>query len=148
MSQPRRSILILNGPNLNLLGERQPEIYGSRTLADLEQALRGRAQQLGCEVEFAQSNSESDIIELIQASRGRFDAVVFNPGAFAHYSLAIADAISAASVRVFEVHISNIHGREEFRRHSVIAPVAVAVIAGAGLLGYELALEAAMGMEA
>lgn len=137
-------VLVINGPNLNMLGTREPEVYGHRTLADLEGDLRSRAQDLQCELEFAQSNSEAEIIDLIQGARGRVRAVILNPGAFAHYSHAIADAISASGVSVIEVHLSNVFAREEFRRHSVVAPVAAAVIVGAGFMGYELALEAAL----
>jgi 3-dehydroquinate dehydratase II len=144
MSQRRKSILIINGPNLNLLGTREPAIYGTETLADVEARLRRRAAQLGCDVEFRQSNREGEIVTWIQEAGGTFDAVVMNPGAFAHYSYAISDAITAASVRLFEVHISNIHAREDFRRLSVIAPVAAGMISGLGTLGYELALEAAV----
>src|SRR5947208_603819 len=112
MSQRRKSILIINGPNLNLLGTREPAIYGTETLADVEERLRRRAAQLGCDVEFRQSNREGEIVTWIQEAGGTFDAVVMNPGAFAHYSYAISDAITAAGVRLFEVHISNIHARE------------------------------------
>jgi 3-dehydroquinate dehydratase II len=144
MSQSRKSILVLNGPNLNLLGTREPAIYGTETLADVEQRVGRRAAELGCDVEFRQSNVEGELVTWIQESRGTFDAVVLNPGAFAHYSYAIRDAISAADVDLFEVHISNIHAREEFRHRSVIAPVAAGMITGLGTLGYELALEAAV----
>jgi len=144
MSQPKKSVLIINGPNLNLLGTREPEIYGTETLEDVEERVRRRASELGCDVEFRQSNVEGEIVTWIQGARDTHDAVVLNPGAFAHYSYAIRDAISAASVRLFEVHISNIHAREEFRQRSVIAPVAVGMVCGLGTLGYELALEAAV----
>lgn len=140
--------MVLNGPNLNLLGSREPEIYGRQTLADVEAAVRKRAADLGCDVEFRQSNSEGELVTWIQEAGERFDAVVLNPGALAHYSHALADAVTAARVRLFEVHISNIHAREEFRRHSVVAPAAVGVIAGLGVIGYELALEAAIRMNA
>jgi 3-dehydroquinate dehydratase-2 len=144
MNQRKKSILFLNGPNLNLLGTREPAIYGTETLADVEVRVRRRAADLGCEVEFRQSNVEGEIVTWIQESREAYDAVVLNPGAFAHYSYAISDAISAAGVTLFEVHISNIHAREEFRHRSVIAPVAAGMITGFGTLGYELALEAAV----
>ncbi|HVB77283.1 MAG TPA: type II 3-dehydroquinate dehydratase [Candidatus Nitrosotalea sp.] len=144
MSQAPARILVVNGPNLNLLGTREPEVYGTRSLADLESDLRRRAAELGCEIEFAQSNSESEIIDLIQAARERVLAVILNPGALAHYSYAIADAIRSTALPVFEVHLSNIFAREEFRQRSVVAPAAVAVITGAGFIGYELALEAAL----
>jgi 3-dehydroquinate dehydratase-2 len=121
-SERKKRILVINGPNLNLLGTRE----------------------LGCDVECRQSNFEGEIVGWIQDSGGKYDAVVMNPGAFAHYSYAIRDAISGAKVRLFEVHISNIHKREEFRHTSVIAPVAVGMISGLGTLGYELALQAAL----
>lgn len=137
------SILVINGPNLNLLGSREPHLYGSETLADIERRLRRRAEELGCGVEFRQSNSEGEIVGWIQEAAGSFDAVVMNPGAFAHYSYAIRDAVVAARVRLVEVHITNVHAREEFRHISVLAPVAAGTISGFGTLGYDLALEAA-----
>jgi len=142
MSESRR-ILFINGPNLNLLGRREPGIYGSETLADVERRVRRRAAELGCEVDFRQSNVEGEIVGWLQQAPERYGAVVMNPGAFAHYSYAIRDAITAAGVRLVEVHVSNIHAREEFRHRSVIAPVAAGLISGLGTLGYELALEAA-----
>jgi 3-dehydroquinate dehydratase-2 len=138
------SVLVINGPNLNLLGTREPQLYGSETLADIERRLRRRAGELGCDLEFRQSNSEAEIVGWIQEAPGSFDAVVMNPGAFAHYSYAIRDAIVAAGVRVVEVHITNVHAREEFRHTSVLAPVAAGTISGFGTLGYDLALEAAV----
>jgi 3-dehydroquinate dehydratase-2 len=139
-----KAILVINGPNLNLLGSRDPRLYGSETLADLERRLRDRAVELGCELEFLQSNSEGEIVGWIQEARQAFGAVILNPGAFAHYSYAIRDAIEGAHVRLIEVHITNVHAREEFRHTSVIAPVAAGTISGFGLLGYELALMAAV----
>jgi 3-dehydroquinate dehydratase II len=143
MSQGKRSILVINGPNLNLLGTREPAIYGSETLADVERRLRRRAGELGYDVECRQSNLEGEIVGWLQEAPARHAAVVLNPGAFAHYSYAIRDAVAAAGVRLVEVHVSNIHAREEFRHRSVIAPVAVGMVSGLGTLGYELALEAA-----
>ncbi|HKF79045.1 MAG TPA: type II 3-dehydroquinate dehydratase [Candidatus Dormibacteraeota bacterium] len=143
-----KSVLVVNGPNLNLLGTREPGIYGSETLADLERRLGRRAAELGCTIELRQSNVEGEIVGWLQDAPTRFHAVILNPGAFAHYSYAIRDAITAASVRVVEVHISNIYAREEFRRRSVIAPVAAGLISGLGMLGYELALEAAVRLPA
>ncbi|HZV53124.1 MAG TPA: type II 3-dehydroquinate dehydratase [Candidatus Dormibacteraeota bacterium] len=137
-------ILVINGPNLNLLGTRQPEVYGTETLNDLERRLRERAAQLGCEIEMRQSNLEGEIIGWLHESVKTFDAVVMNPGAYAHYSYAIRDAITSARVRLFEVHISNVYAREEFRHRSVIAPVAAGIVVGMGTVGYELALEAAV----
>ena len=138
-------ILVINGPNLNLLGRREPGVYGSESLADVEQRVRRRAGELGCEVEFRQSNIEGEIVSWLQAAGegSGFDAVVMNPGAFTHYSYAIRDAISGARVRLYEVHISNVHAREEFRHHSVVSAVAAGIVVGMGTIGYELALEAA-----
>jgi 3-dehydroquinate dehydratase-2 len=139
-----KAILVINGPNLNLLGRREPHLYGTETLADLERWLRARAVELGCELEFRQSNSEGEIVGWIQEAPAAYGAVIMNPGAFAHYSYAIRDAIQAAQVRLIEVHITNVHAREEFRHISVIAPVAAGTIIGFGLLSYELALMAAV----
>ncbi len=137
---------MINGPNLNLLGRREPGVYGSESLGDLGQRVRRRAEELGCEVEFRQSNVEGEIVGWLQeAGEGSgFAAVVMNPGAFTHYSYAIRDAISGARVRLYEVHISNVHAREEFRHHSVVSAVAAGIVVGMGLIGYELALEAAV----
>jgi 3-dehydroquinate dehydratase-2 len=140
----KRRILVINGPNLNLLGTREPGIYGNETLTDVEARLARKAVELDCEVECRQSNFEGEIVGWIHDAGGKFDAVVMNPGAFAHYSYAIRDAVSGAHVRLFEVHISNIHKREEFRHTSVTAPVAVGMISGLGTLGYELALQAVL----
>ena len=146
MSKDQPRILVINGPNLNLLGRREPGVYGSQSLDDVEQLVRARAEELGCEVEFRQSNLEGEIVGWLQeAGEGSaFDAVVMNPGAFTHYSYAIRDAISGARVRLYEVHISNVHAREEFRHHSVVSAVAAGIVAGMGTIGYELALEAAV----
>jgi 3-dehydroquinate dehydratase-2 len=144
MSEANRSVLVVNGPNLNLLGTREPGIYGSETLADVERRVRRRAAELGCAVDFRQSNLEGEIVGWLQEAPARYGAVVLNPGAFAHYSYAIRDAVVGAGVRLVEVHITNIHAREEFRHRSVIAPVAAGMISGLGTFGYELALEAAV----
>lgn len=135
-----RKILILNGPNLNLTGTRQPDIYGSATMGqcveELQKSFDGRLT-----IEERQSNHEGDIIDALQnAKSGGFDGVVLNAGGYSHTSVAIRDAITAAGVPVVEVHISNIYAREEFRRHSVISPVCIGVVAGFGLKSYELAL--------
>ena len=134
-------ILILNGPNLNLLGQRQPEIYGSETLADVEAACRTLAAELGLgSVACAQSNHEGVLVDEIQAARGTRDAIVINPGAYSHTSIAILDALNAFEGKVVEVHISNIHRREAFRHHSHVSARADAVIAGLGTEGYLAAL--------
>ncbi|MCH5214462.1 MAG: type II 3-dehydroquinate dehydratase [Muribaculaceae bacterium] len=132
--------LIINGPNLNLLGTREPEIYGNRTFADYLSELRKALPEVN--IEFFQSNSEGAIIDRLQAAGADPECrgIVMNPAAYTHYSIAIADAIAAISTPVVEVHISNIHAREEYRRHSVTAEKSRAVIAGCGLDGYELAL--------
>jgi 3-dehydroquinate dehydratase-2 len=135
-------IFVLNGPNLNLLGEREPEIYGSTTIEELEEMCRRRGQQLGLDIDFRQSNYEGELVEWLQAARTAADGVVLNPAALSHYSLALRDAVTVARVPVVEVHISNIHAREEWRTESVISAVARGVIAGLGVTGYLLALDA------
>ncbi len=137
-------ILILNGPNLNLQGKREPGIYGVASQKDIEQKIKELATELKVEVEFKQSNHEGQLIDWIHQTPGEFDAVVFNPGAFAHYSIAIRDAVSSVTIPVVEVHISNVHAREEFRRQLVIAPVASGCISGFGVSGYLLGLRAAV----
>ncbi len=135
-------ILVLNGPNLNLLGTREPEIYGSLTLADINARLRRRAEEAGIDIEFLQSNHEGVLVDAIQMARGTVDYIILNAAAFTHYSIAIRDAIAAVEVPVIEVHLSNIHQREEFRHTSVIAPVVLGQIAGLGAESYMAALEA------
>jgi 3-dehydroquinate dehydratase-2 len=134
-------ILVLNGPNLNLLGTREPEIYGHETLKDVEELCRAAAAQAGFEVEFLQSNHEGVLLDAIHAARGAFCGIVINPGAFTHTSIALADAISGVQLPVIEVHISNVHRREAFRHHSYISPVAASIIVGAGVNGYVLGMQ-------
>ncbi len=138
----KKPVLVLNGPNLNMLGKRQPKIYGRETLADVEKACRAEAARLGLTLEFAQSNHEGVLIDLIQAAREKNSAIVINAGAYTHTSVALLDALNAAELPTVEVHISNIYKRESFRHHSYISPVAVGVIAGLGTQGYLMALQA------
>jgi 3-dehydroquinate dehydratase II len=133
-------ILIINGPNLNLLGWREPDVYGSTTLEELEATILSDAKQLGIEVSFFQSNSEGGIIDFLHKEGFSAQGIVINPGAFGHYSYAIRDAIKSVGTRTIEVHISNIYNREEFRQHSVLAPVCEGQISGLGLHVYTLAL--------
>ena len=137
-----RKILILNGPNLNLLGTRQPEVYGSTTLADIEAMCHAKAEALGVAVTFAQSNHEGTMIDMLHEARESYDGVILNAGAYTHTSVALRDAISSIMLPVVELHLSNIHARESFRHVSHIAPVAVGQICGFGAAGYPLALEA------
>jgi len=134
-------VTILNGPNLNLLGKRQPEIYGSETLADVEEDCRRVGGELGLAIEFHQSNREYEIIDWIHRARGHSAGIVINPAAFSHTSVAILDALQAFDRPIVEVHISNIHKREEFRRHSYVSAVASGVIVGCGAQGYAFALQ-------
>ena len=140
----KQKILILNGPNLNLLGTRQPEIYGKLTLAQIEIHVRALAKELAVEIDFRQSNNEGELVSWIQQAAGKFAAIVINPAAYTHTSLAMRDAISAVGIPTIEIHISNIHKREQFRHHSFIAEVAVGQIAGFGLDSYLLGLRAAV----
>ena len=137
-------ILILNGPNLNLLGTRQPDIYGRLTLAQIEKRVRALAKGLAVEIDFRQSNNEGELVTWIQQAAGKFAALVINPAAYTHTSLAMRDAISAVGIPTIEIHISNIHKREQFRHHSFIAEVAAGQIAGFGLDSYLLGLRAAV----
>ena len=140
------SVLILNGPNLNLLGTRKPEVYGTTTLADVEKLCTDAAAKLGLDVEFKQSNHEGQLIDWIHETgaavkAGESIGAVFNPGAFTHTSVALHDAIEGASLPLIECHISNVHKREEFRHHSFISPVASGIIVGFGVHGYVLAIQ-------
>jgi 3-dehydroquinate dehydratase-2 len=143
--EPMPTVLVLNGPNLNLLGTREPGIYGVQTLADVEGMCKDAAGELGLELDFRQSNHEGELIDWIQqagpaVAAGSCIGVVFNPGALTHTSLALHDAIMGAQVPVIEVHISNVHAREEFRRHSFISPAAAGIVVGFGVTGYVLAV--------
>jgi len=137
-------ILFLNGPNLNMLGQREPEIYGKTTLADVESLVRQRAAKLQVEVEFKQSNSEGELVSWVQQAKGAFDAIVLNAGAYTHTSIALRDAISATGVPTIEVHLSNVHAREEFRHRTMIGGVCRGQISGFGVFSYILGLEAAV----
>jgi len=138
----KKPVLVLNGPNLNMLGKRQPDVYGRETLADVEKACRAEAVRLGLGVEFAQSNHEGVLVDLIQAARERNSGIVINAGAYTHTSVALLDALTTAELPTIEVHISNIYRREAFRHRSYISAAAVGVIAGLGNQGYLLALQA------
>lgn len=138
----QKPVLVLNGPNLNMLGKRQPEIYGRETLSDIETSCRAEAARIGLALEFAQSNHEGVLVDIIQEAREKNAGIVINAGAYTHTSVAILDALNAAELPVVEVHLSNIYKRESFRHHSYISPAAVGVIAGLGSQGYLLALQA------
>ena len=140
-------ILFLNGPNLNLLGRREPQVYGSTTLAEIEAQVRARAKLLGVAVEFLQSNLEGELVTWIQQAKDRFDVIVLNAAAYTHTSVALRDAIAAIAVPTIEIHLSNIHAREEFRHKSLIAPVCRGQILGFGANSYVLAVEAAVGLK-
>jgi len=138
----KKSVLVLHGPNINLLGQREPDIYGSLTLEEIEQALAERASKLGILIECFQSNHEGALVDRIQMAVNSFDAILINPAAFSHYSYALRDALSAAGLPLVEVHLSNVFAREPFRHHSVISAVANGMICGLGLQSYLLGLEA------
>jgi 3-dehydroquinate dehydratase-2 len=137
-------ILFLNGPNLNLLGQREPEIYGRASLADIEAQVRERAKHLGAEIDFRQSNLEGELVGWIQQAREKFDAIVINAAAYTHTSIALRDAIAAVGVPTIEIHLSNVYAREEFRQKSLIAPVCFGQIIGFNLQSYVLAVQAAI----
>ena len=140
-----KKILVLHGPNLTLLGTREPEIYGRDTLDDINEMLRKRAGEAGIqEIDFLQSNYEGELVEAIQKARGKYGFILLNPGAFTHYSIAIRDAISAIDVPVIELHLSNVHNREEFRHHSVLSPVVMGQVVGFGVDSYLGALDIAI----
>ncbi len=136
------SVLILNGPNLNLLGTRQPDVYGHTTLADIEQMCRDHGQSIEMEVSFEQSNHEGTLIDAIHAARGKHDGIVLNAGAYTHTSIALMDAIASVELPAIELHLSNVHAREDFRHRSFIAKVCTGIICGFGAHGYILAMDA------
>ena len=138
-------ILVINGPNLNLLGTREPGVYGAETLEGINCTVRDAAQRMAVSVEFFQSNSEGELVDAIQGAVGTFDGIIINPAAYTHTSIAIRDALAAVALPTVEVHLSNVYSREEFRHKSFIAPVALGQIAGFGAAGYTLALEGLVG---
>ncbi len=141
-----KKVLVVNGPNLNLLGVREKGVYGSETLLDIAKSVNTVSQELGLETDFIQSNHEGEIIDKLHAARGVYEVVIINAGAYTHYSIAIRDAIKAIEIPTIEIHLSNIHSREEFRHTSVIAPVCAGQICGFGKMSYILALHAAVNL--
>jgi len=137
------SLLLINGPNLNLLGTREPELYGATTLADIETGLAAEAEVLGHTLQAIQSNAEADLVDHVHAAAGNIDFILINPGAFTHTSVALRDALLSVAIPFIEIHISNIHAREEFRRQSYFSDIAAGFIAGLGPQSYSLALQAA-----
>ncbi|MDF2369010.1 type II 3-dehydroquinate dehydratase [Sneathiella sp.] len=137
-----KSVIIINGPNLNLLGTREPEIYGAVTLKDIEAGTRAHGEKIGIEIDFFQSNNEGELVDAIQGAAGKHGGIILNAAAYTHTSVALQDAIKATGVPTIEVHLSNVFSREEFRHHSYISPVAAGVICGFGAKGYVLALDA------
>jgi 3-dehydroquinate dehydratase-2 len=137
-----QTILILNGPNLNMLGKREPAVYGAGTLADIETACHAKGKELGVGIDFRQSNTEGTLVDWIQAAAGTAAGIVINAGAYTHTSVALHDALRAAALPVIEVHLSNVYAREAFRHHSYISPVARGIIVGFGPQGYTMAIEA------
>ena len=135
------TVFVLNGPNLNLLGLREPEVYGSDTLADIEDRVTARAKTLGLAIDFRQTNVEGQLVDWIQEARTKAKGIIINPAAYTHTSVALHDALKAVGIPAIEVHLSNTHAREEFRHHSYVSPVARGIVVGFGAYGYELALD-------
>jgi len=146
MGAAKPRVLVIHGPNLNLLGCREPEVYGPESLAEIDRRLQDKAANLGIELDAVQTNHEGVMVETIQQALGGYAGIIINPAAFTHYSVAVRDALAATALPAIEVHLSNIYSREEFRRHSVIAPVVKGQISGLGPAGYLLALEALAGL--
>jgi 3-dehydroquinate dehydratase-2 len=140
----KQRILVLHGPNLNLLGQREPDIYGHDTLADISDRLQAQAREVSVELESFQSNAEHELIDKVQQARASVDFILINPAAYTHTSIALRDAFQAVQVPFIEIHLSNVHAREPFRRHSYLSDIAHGVICGLGAQGYELALQAAL----
>ncbi|RUO36703.1 type II 3-dehydroquinate dehydratase [Aliidiomarina shirensis] len=139
----KTQILVINGPNLNLLGSREPEVYGAATLADIDKSLQTSAEKLGCNLRSVQSNAEHELIDIVHQARGNVDFIIINPAAFTHTSVALRDALLGVEIPFIEVHLSNVHAREAFRRHSYFSDCAKGVICGLGAQGYQFALTAA-----
>lgn len=146
MRQKRKAVVVLHGPNLNMLGRREPDLYGRTTLAQLDSSLRKLARELGCDISLSQHSAEGELIDAIHVAGSRGRAIIINPGAYAHYSYALRDALAAVSVPKIEIHLTNIYARETFRRRSVIAPVVDGGVFGFGVESYRLALRAAVAM--
>jgi 3-dehydroquinate dehydratase-2 len=140
-------VLLLHGPNLNMTGFREPDVYGKKPLEDIDAGIKAAADQMGIDVRILQSNSEGTLIDTIQEHRRWADAIVINPGGLTHYSIALRDALTSVRLPIVEVHLSNVHAREEFRRHSVIAPISLGQIVGFGGFGYVMALQAIQNVE-